>query len=52
MGIELGKETIFALAVALLTWFGVFGYLLRLDALTRHLEKQVARQDTERDLKS
>lgn len=26
--------------VALVTWLGVFAYLLRLDALTRALEKQ------------
>jgi hypothetical protein len=51
MGIELDKETIFALAVALLTWFGVFAYLLRLEALTKNLEKLVARGDDEREPK-
>jgi CcmD family protein len=35
----------FALAVALLTWFGVFGYLLRLDLLTRSLEKRLSRDE-------
>lgn len=36
----MAKETIFALAVSLLTWGGVWAYLLRLDMLTRALERQ------------
>ena len=42
------KETIFALAVSLLTWIGVWVYLLRLDRLTHALERQ-ARDLSERD---
>ncbi len=33
------KETAFALAVSLLTWGGVWAYLLRLDLLTRSLQR-------------
>ena len=36
------KSLIPVLAVALLTWGGVFFYLLRLESLTRSLEKEVA----------
>jgi hypothetical protein len=50
MGIELSKETGFALAVALLTWFSVFGYLLRLELLTKSLEKRLAPHDEEPSL--
>ena len=35
----MAKETIFALAVSLLTWGGVWAYMLRLDRLTRALER-------------
>ena len=42
------KETIFALAVSLLTWGGVWVYLLRLDALARSLER-TARDLSQRD---
>ena len=43
------KETIFALAVSLITWGGVWVYLLRLDRLTRALERQ-ARDINEREV--
>lgn len=42
------KETIFALVVSLLTWGGVWAYLLRLDRLTHALERQ-ARDINERE---
>ncbi len=35
----------YVLAVSLLTWGGVFLYLLRLEGLTKALEKQVDRQE-------
>jgi hypothetical protein len=35
------KDTIFILAVALVTWGGVFAYLLRLHFLARALEAKV-----------
>ena len=38
---SLSNETLFTLIIALLTWFGVFAYLLRLDSLTRALEKKL-----------
>ena len=44
----MNKETIFALAVSLLTWGGVWVYLLRLDGLARSLER-TARDLSERD---
>jgi predicted DNA repair protein MutK len=44
MGIE--KEVLPILIVALLTWGGVFLYLLRLDNLTRELEKSIHHKDT------
>lgn len=45
MGIE--RELVPVLAVALLTWGGVFLYLLRLEGLTRALEKEVSRREAE-----
>ncbi len=36
------KSLVPVLAVALLTWGGVFFYFLRLESLTRGLEKEVA----------
>ncbi len=36
------KSLVPVLVVALLTWGGVFFYLLRLEALARSLEKEVA----------
>jgi hypothetical protein len=35
------QETIFILAVALITWGGVFFYLLRLNFLTREIETKI-----------
>jgi hypothetical protein len=35
------KDTIFILAVALVTWGGVFAYLLRLQFLARALETKI-----------
>ena len=35
--------------VALVTWIGVFLYLLRLDKLTRHLEREVERAARQRE---
>jgi len=44
------KSLIPVLAVALLTWGGVFFYFLRLESLTRGLEKEVAAaRDESRD---
>ena len=45
MGIE--KEIAPVLAVALITWGGVFFYILRLDRLAKSLERdvEVAQQD-------
>ena len=40
MEFAVSKETLFTLVIALITWFGVFAYLLRLDLLTRALEKR------------
>ena len=42
----MSKESLFVLVVALLTWGGVFLYLLRLELLTRHLERQVQEMDS------
>jgi hypothetical protein len=38
---KIDSELLPVLFVALLTWGGVFAYLLRLEGLTRVLEKQV-----------
>ena len=35
------KDTIFILAIALITWIGVFAYLVRLHFLTRALEAKI-----------
>jgi hypothetical protein len=35
------KDTIFILAVALITWLGVFAYLVRLHILSRALEEKM-----------
>lgn len=42
-----GKEILPVLIVALLTWGGVFVYILRLDALARMLEKEVSHRNAE-----
>ena len=39
------KDTIYILAVALITWGGVFAYLLRLQFLARALESKIDQQD-------
>ena len=38
--------------VSLVTWLGVFAYLLRLDAMTRALEKEAQSVREERENKS
>ena len=38
--------------VALITWLGVFVYLMRLDAMTRALEKQAQSVREERKIES
>ena len=42
-----GRE-MFVLGVALITWAGVFVYLLRLDALAKRLEKELRYREQER----
>lgn len=44
----LGKDLLFVLAVALVTWGGVFFYLLRLEQLARSLERQVEELEPEK----
>ena len=39
------QETIFILAVALITWGGVFFYLLRLSFLAREIENKIIQRD-------
>ncbi len=39
------QETIFILAVAIITWGGVFFYLLRLNFLARDIEKKISERD-------
>ena len=41
----LTADKIFVLAVALLTWGGVYVYLLRLDKLAKALEEEVRARD-------
>ena len=45
MGIE--KEVLPVFIVALLTWGGVFLYMLRLERLAREVEKEINRRDAE-----
>jgi hypothetical protein len=45
----MSKETTFALAISLLTWGGVWLYLLRLDALSRSLERTARDLDSTRN---
>ena len=42
-----GRE-MFVLGVALITWAGVFVYLLRLDALAKRLEKELRYREEDR----
>ncbi|HEX9996305.1 MAG TPA: hypothetical protein VGB45_04115 [Abditibacterium sp.] len=48
----LTPDKMFVLAVALLTWGGVFGYLLRLDKLAKSLEAEVKLRETETEIKT
>jgi hypothetical protein len=41
------KDTIFILAVALVTWGGVFAYLVRLHFLARALEARINASEAE-----
>ena len=38
---HLTKDSLFILAVILLTWGGVFGYMLRLDNLANSLDRKL-----------
>ncbi len=44
----LTPDKLFVLAVALLTWGGVFVYLLRLDKLAKSLEEEVKAREVEK----
>ena len=39
------QETIFILAVALITWGGVFAYLLRLNFMAKDIEEKIDRRN-------
>lgn len=41
----MNSDQMFVLAVALITWGGVYGYLLRLDKLTKALERKLKDQE-------
>ena len=45
----LTPDKLFVLTVALLTWGGVFAYLLRLDKLAKNLEAEVKAREDERE---
>lgn len=38
-------NTLYVLIVALITWGGVFGYMLRLNALAKSVDEAVKRQE-------
>jgi CcmD family protein len=40
-------DHLFVLAVSLITWAGVFCYLLRIDKLTKALEREVERKEAQ-----
>ena len=42
------NKEMFVLAVALLTWAGVFLYLLRVDGLAKRLERELREREEER----
>lgn len=42
----MNKETTFILAVALITWGGVFAYLLRLNFLAKAIETKIQNHDS------
>lgn len=44
----MGDKSIFVLAVALITWGGVFLYLLRLSALAKRLERELRAHEAEK----
>jgi len=41
----MNKETIFVLAVALITWGGVFAYLLRMNFLAKDIDNKLQNHD-------
>jgi len=41
------NNTLYILLVALITWGGVFAYLLRLNALARSIEESVKRHENQ-----
>jgi len=43
----MSQDSEFILAVVLLTWGGIFAYMLRLDKLARTLESQVKGRESE-----
>lgn len=43
----MANKEMFVLAVALLTWAGVFVYLLRVDGLARRLERELREREQE-----
>ena len=45
-------KSIFVLGVALLTWGGVFFYLLRLSALAARLERELLHREQEAGIKT
>jgi len=47
MGAKMSQDSEFILAVVLLTWGGIFAYMLRLDKLARTLESQVKGRESE-----
>ena len=46
----MGNKEIYVLAVALITWAGVWVYLVRLDALAKRLEKQLREREEEAEV--
>ncbi len=48
----MADKSIFVLGVALLTWGGVFLYLLRLAAIAKRLESQLKAHEAEKEEKT
>ena len=44
----MGNKEMFVLAVTLITWAGVFVYLLRLDGLAKKLERELKYREQEK----
>ena len=44
----MGNKEMFVLAVTLITWAGVFVYLLRLDGLAKKLERELKYREAEK----